>query len=366
MNNQLTLFDYATLDPETRIVVQQRTSELHDKENEFRNSVRRTVQIAWSMGEKFFEVQQRLARFGHGTFTAWLDIEFPQSSRLAYHFINIHRHFVLETVSETGIGLKALYLLSAPSTPELARVEAIERASAGEVITHSTVKDIVEAHKPQSEPIAPATLPIDYSQVDTETGEFLQDDEPLENASQGRQKPKVNRAGDKYVPQGHDACQTPAYAIDPLLPYLDNRWIVWEPACGEGLIVEALYDSGFKNVYASDLITGENFFDHLPPAPFDCIVTNPPYSIKYDWIKRCYELGKPFALLLPVETLGAKTAQVFFRSCGLEVIFLDQRVNFKMPNIGWEGSSAQFPVAWFTYGLDIGQQMVFAEIKRND
>lgn len=35
-----------------------------------------------------------------------------------------------------------------------------------------------------------------------------------------RHKPKTNRGGDKYVPQGHDACQTPAYALPPLMPYL--------------------------------------------------------------------------------------------------------------------------------------------------
>lgn len=196
-------------------------------------------------------------------------------------------------------------------------------------------------------------------EIDPETGEIL----PM---SKGRQKPKINRVGDQYVPQGFDACQTPAYAVDPLLPYLDSHWSVWEPACGEQLLVEALYDSGFKTVIGTDLLSGTNFFDFEPAHQWDCIVTNPPYSIKYPWLERCYALEKPFALLLPVETLGAKTAQIFFRSKGLEIVFLDQRINFKMPNIGFEGSSAQFPVAWFTWGLNIGQQMTFAEIVRDD
>ncbi len=177
----------------------------------------------------------------------------------------------------------------------------------------------------------------------------------------GRQKPKINRTGDLYVPQGHDLCQTPPEAIDPLLPYLPSSWTIWEPARGEGLLVEALYDSGFEHVVTGDIQTGQNFFDYQPES-WDCLVTNPPYSIKFKWIERCYELGKPFALLLPVETLGAKTAQQFFREHGVEVIFLDRRINFKMPNLGWEGSGAQFPVAWFTFGLDLGQQMVFARL----
>lgn len=193
-------------------------------------------------------------------------------------------------------------------------------------------------------------------------GGFTDHDE--EDFRMGRQKPKTNRAGDKYIPQRQDLCQTPPYALDPLLPYLSNEWTIWEPACGEGLLVEGLYDSGIKSVVSGDIQTGQNFFEYTPEY-WDCLVTNPPFSIKYDWLEHCYELQKPFALLIPVETLGAKTAQVLFRQHGIEVIFLDQRINFKMPNKGWDGNGAQFPVAWFTWGLNIGQQMVFASVRRN-
>lgn len=166
-----------------------------------------------------------------------------------------------------------------------------------------------------------------------------------------------------YVPKGMDACQTPAYAIDPLLSYITQFDIVWEPAAGEGYLVEALYDSGWSadKVEASDLIEGQNFFEY-EPEQWDCLVTNPPYSLKFKWLERCYDLEKPFALLLPVETLGTKSAQLLFRDFGLELIVLDRRINFKMPNKGWE-SHAQFPVAWFTYGLGIGHQIVFGHIE---
>lgn len=170
---------------------------------------------------------------------------------------------------------------------------------------------------------------------------------------------KASQAADIYIPLGMDACQTPAYAIDPLLPYLPEGWNIWEPAEGEGLLVEALYDSGF-HVIPGDILTGKNFFDYEPDQ-WDCLITNPPFSIKYQWIGRCYQLGKPFALLLPVETLGAMSAQVPFEEFGIEVIFVRPRINFKMPNKGWD-SSAQFPTAWFTWGLNIGQQMTFAKV----
>lgn len=43
---------------------------------------------------------------------------------------------------------------------------------------------------------------------------------------------------------------------------------------------------------------------------------------------------------------------------------MNRRVNFKMPRKGLDGAGAWFPVAWFTYGLNIGQQMTFAKIQK--
>jgi len=177
-------------------------------------------------------------------------------------------------------------------------------------------------------------------------------------------KPKANRQGDLKKSNGFDRCQTPAYALDPLLPHLRNDWIIWEPAAGEGNIVNALKAHG-HGVIGTDILEGKNFFEWVP-ARWNCVVTNPPYSIKYEWLEHCYDLGKPFALLLPVETLGAATAQRLFDKHGFEIMFLNRRVNFKMPNKGYAGSAAQFPVAWFTYGLGIGSQVTFSKITARD
>jgi hypothetical protein len=174
---------------------------------------------------------------------------------------------------------------------------------------------------------------------------------------------KAARPADIYEPKGYDACQTPAYAIDPLLPYLQPGWQVWEPAAGEGNLVEAFYDAGFS-VTDSDILTGQNFFDH-EPVKWDCLVTNPPYSIKYDWLKRCYELGKPFALLVPVETIGAQAAQNLFKQYGVELMLLNRRVNFKMPNKGWEGGGAQFPVLWLCWHI-LPKEINYGEIINTD
>lgn len=177
-----------------------------------------------------------------------------------------------------------------------------------------------------------------------------------------------SQVSDIYTPLPSDACQTPAYAIDPLLPYLQEGWNIWEPAAGEGYLEGALYDSGFS-VAPGDLITGQNFFDYEPER-WDCLVTNPPFSTHSKWLKRCYQLGKPFALLMKVDILGNKGEQEMFDQFGIEVIFVSPRINFKMPRLGWgdgdHKSSATFATAWFTWGLYIGQQMTFAKINTEE
>jgi len=152
-----------------------------------------------------------------------------------------------------------------------------------------------------------------------------------------------------------DECQTPAYALDPIIPYLFRQWRLWECAVGEGLMRDALIQKGYV-VHA----TGHDFFQMDPNAfQWDCIVTNPPFSLKYKWLERCYELGKPFALLMPVDVIAAKSAQILFKEYGIEILLLDKRVDFKMPHKKWDGKGADFSVAWFTWQLGVGQELTY-------
>lgn len=169
-------------------------------------------------------------------------------------------------------------------------------------------------------------------------------------------KPKSNANGSTH----RDLCQTPEYALTPLIKYIRPFVSVWESASGKGFLFRALQEREF-DVTWGDILYGQDFFSYEPDE-YDVQVTNPPYRIKYQWLKRSYELNKPFALLLPVETLGAKAGQILFSKYGVEIIFMHPRIDFYMPSMGWAGKGAQFPVAWFTWKLNIGQQMTFVDI----
>ncbi len=165
--------------------------------------------------------------------------------------------------------------------------------------------------------------------------------------------------GDKKLkPQkqgGSDDFQTPPEALEPLIKYLKPKWTIWECAAGKGNLTKALRKKGFK-VISTDILTGKDFLTY-EPKDFDCIVTNPPFSIKQEFIERAYCLGKPFAFLLPLTTLESENRQKYFRNCGLEIILFNKRIDFETPS-GKDGSS-WFSTAWFTNWLRIGKELTF-------
>jgi hypothetical protein len=184
-------------------------------------------------------------------------------------------------------------------------------------------------------------------------------------------KPKTNRSGITSKVSGYDVCQTPPHALEPLIPLLYRFQTVWESAAGpERLITNALVEARMV-VINSDLADDPpvDFFTNDPEV-WDVQVTNPPWSIKYQWIRRSLELGKPFALLVPYETTAAAVFQELAKKYHnkpypIEALAPERRVNFKMPDKGWgklewdekkgkevmRGDSAQMPTIWLTWGL---------------
>jgi len=149
-----------------------------------------------------------------------------------------------------------------------------------------------------------------------------------------------------YTRRGpEDNIDTPLEAFTPLLPFLSESTTIWEAAWGRGVLAGYMKNQGLKIVGHPDI---DFFLDE--PKRWDVLVTNPPYSQKFKWMKRCTELGKPWALLLPITSLGAKTAFPYLIGC--EVIILG-RIDFTGGKAPW------FAVCWITQGLELGKQLIF-------
>jgi len=150
---------------------------------------------------------------------------------------------------------------------------------------------------------------------------------------------------DRMSAHGSDDLATPLYAAKTISPYL--RGVLWEPMPGEGVLVGHLRSLGHT------VIPGvEDFFIATPPTGAECVVSNPPFSKKAKVLARCRELGLPWAMLLPVSALGSHACQKSLD--GAEIVALKKRVNYT------NGSGCWFSSAWFTWGLGLPTQLVFA------
>lgn len=150
-----------------------------------------------------------------------------------------------------------------------------------------------------------------------------------------------------------DDFQSPAAILDPLLPYLNPTWIVWECCAGEGNLVKKLTQEGFWTI-GTDILHGQDFFTYEPGFPFELILTNPPFTLKNQFLERCYALGKPFALLMPIHALDTYQRQRLYKQHGLEILMLPSQVTFH----NTAGKAARFVCAWFCRGI-LPQQLKF-------
>lgn len=211
-------------------------------------------------------------------------------------------------------------------------------------------------------------------------------------------KPKQN-----YQPCGKDDFQTPGYALDIVEKHLFRHLPIWEPCVGEGYLSRELKRRHFNIYRETDLKTGQDFFDrsnwisainqamgwwrreedkkHLPfpkGNPYMQLVTNPPFSLKKEFVQQALYWDKPFAFLMPSDTMFAGWFTNLVEEKGYQFLILlpgnGKRIDFKSPVYGWEWfveerygktddpalwsqvaqfsrktSTAQFSSAWFVY-----------------
>lgn len=123
-----------------------------------REKVKRTIEDIIEVGKELLAVKEVV---GHGNFGAWLRAEFGWTDRTARNFMAVAEQFgpKTETLSEMKIDPTAAYLLAAPSAPDEARQQAIERAEAGEQVTTAVAKEILAEARKKKRPRRQKTLP---------------------------------------------------------------------------------------------------------------------------------------------------------------------------------------------------------------
>ena len=154
-----------------------------------------------------------------------------------------------------------------------------------------------------------------------------------------------------------DECYTPEYAIKPLMDFIGKKIegkIIWDCAYGTGKLAKHFNKLGFE-------VVGEDSLDFLD-EDLDCdvIITNPPYSKKDEFIERCFKIGKPFALLLPLTALeGIKRGKIFMEN-KIQLIIPNRRINFMIES---GKKSCWFTTAWFCGNMNLENDLNFVILR---
>ena len=155
----------------------------------------------------------------------------------------------------------------------------------------------------------------------------------------------------------NDEYYTPVEAVQMIIPFIPPHVkTIWECTAIEGSrIVEVLKSNGY-NVIPTHIKDGFDFFKY-EPDDYDMTITNPAYSIKDKFLKRAFELKKPFMFLLPITTLEGLKRGKMFRENGIQLLIPDRRFSFTA-----DKKLAWFQTSWFTWGLGLEKDLNFVPL----
>jgi hypothetical protein len=126
----------------------------------------------------------------------------------------------------------------------------------------------------------------------------------------------------------NDEFYTPSYAIKPLFQYIKPNSTIWCPFDKDQSLFVKFFKEQSHTVINTHLTNGGNFFDIAPPE-CDYIISNPPYSLKYEVFAKLFEIGKPFAMLVGIVGLFESQKRFnLFKDNDFEVMYFNKRISY--------------------------------------
>ena len=154
-----------------------------------------------------------------------------------------------------------------------------------------------------------------------------------------------------------DEYYTPRILVDAIIPYVDPSWRVWCPFdTADSEFVTGLTENG-NHVEHSHIWDGMDFFEY-EPHDYDCIISNPPFTRKLDVLRRLYDIGKPFAMVMGLPILNYQEIGSFFLGKDLQLLIVDKKVSF-------DGRTASFNNSYFCRQL-LPKDIIFVHLAHNN
>jgi hypothetical protein len=169
--------------------------------------------------------------------------------------------------------------------------------------------------------------------------------------------------GNKAAPLSErkdDLYESPPEAVTALLKAEQLPAVIWEPACGPGVIVRTLRAAG-RQVYATDLVdynspdqdnSGWDFLlERQLPIGVQAIVTNPPFKNATEFVAHALTLCPKVIMLLRLAFLESDRRSPILDNGQLARVHVFKKRLPMMHRHGWEGkhSSSGMAFAWFCW-----------------
>lgn len=124
-----------------------------------------------------------------------------------------------------------------------------------------------------------------------------------------------------------DEVYTPFYAVEPLLEFLPKDKVIWCPFDEKWSAYYQMFtEKGYK-VIRSSIGDNQDFFTYEPDEHWDILISNPPFSKKDEVLARAFSFNKPFALLLPANSIQGKKRHKIFKN-EIQMLAFDARVDY--------------------------------------
>ncbi len=154
-----------------------------------------------------------------------------------------------------------------------------------------------------------------------------------------------------------DDYTTPLCEFMRLRKIIPKRKVILDPFFNEGAAEDYISDA-----FDAERVIHEEFEDYfnnnatLPEC--DIIVTNGPFSRKYDVLKWLISTEKPFCSLFPLSIITTKKFHKIPGTDNLQYILPTGRIRFEKDGEPMKGS-AIYACVWITSGMDLKEKMIF-------
>jgi hypothetical protein len=121
----------------------------------------------------------------------------------------------------------------------------------------------------------------------------------------------------------HDDYMSPKYAWENIKQYIPKDKVIWEAFYGDGSSGSDLKELGF-NVIHEEI----DFFENNKG---DIVVSNPPFTLIPNILKRLVEIDKPFILIMPSPKINTQYFRKLFSDAKdpIQIIIPRKRIQFK-------------------------------------